>query len=182
MEYGKPQKLPDGRYFLRISGKTQQVNSLALQDSLETKTVKFNVPEGTLDIFKTIDEELLAQAKASKVEWFGKELSDDTILNAFQESVTDGVLDASLATVKGQVTTTAFDTQKNPVELQAVKSESKCDVVLELAGLWFLKKSFGPIWRVLQVRVRGGASPPPPKEYMFTDEPEDEEDPADFLD
>jgi hypothetical protein len=182
MEYGKPQKLPDGRYFLRISGKTQQVNSLVLQDSLETKTVKFNVPEGTLDIFKTIDEELLAQAKASKVEWFGKELSDDTILNAFQESVTDGVLDASLATVKGQVTTTAFDTQKTVIELQAVKSESKCDVMLELAGLWFLKKSFGPIWRVLQVRVRGGASPPPPKEYMFTDEPEDEEDPADFLD
>ncbi len=183
MEYGKPQKLPDGRYFLRISGKTQQVNSLVLQDSLETKTVKFNVPEGTLDIFKTIDEELLTQAKASKVEWFGKELSDDTILNAFQESVTDGVLDASLATVKGQVTTTAFDTQKNPVELQAVKSESKCDVVLELAGLWFLKKSFGPIWRVLQVRVRGGAVVSAPKEYMFTDEPEDDvEDPADFLD
>jgi len=182
MEYGKPQKLPDGRYFLRISGKTQQVNSLVLQDSLETKTVKFNVPEGTLDIFKTIDEELLAQAKASKVEWFGKELSDETIMNAFQESVTDGILDASLATVKGQVTTTAFDTQKNPVELQSVKSESKCDVVLELAGLWFLKKSFGPIWRVLQVRVRGGAVVQPPKEYMFTDEPEDDEDPADFLD
>ena len=182
MEYGKPQKLPDGRYFLRISGKTQQVNGLVLQDSLETKTVKFKVPEGA-DIFKGIDEELLAQAKASKVEWFGKELSDETILNAFQESVTDGILDASLATVKGQVTTTAFDTQKNSVELQAVKSESKCDVVLELAGLWFLKKSFGPIWRVLQVRVRTGATVPPPKEYMFTDEPEDDvEDPADFLD
>lgn len=182
MEYGKPQKLPDGRYFLRISGKTQQVNGLVLQDSLETKTVKFKVPEGSSDIFKTIDEELLAQAKASKVEWFGKELSDETILNAFQESVTDGVLDASLATVKGQVTTTAFDTQKNQVELQAVKPESKCDVMLELSGLWFLKKSFGPIWRVLQVRVRGGAVAPVPKEYMFTDDPEDEEDPADFLD
>jgi len=182
MEYGKPQKLPDGRYFLRISGKTQQVNSLVLQDTLDTKTVKFKVPEGSSDIFKTIDEELLAQAKASKVEWFGKELSDETILNAFQESVTDGILDASLATVKGQVTTTAFDTQKNPVELQAVKTESKCDLVLELAGLWFLKKSFGPIWRVLQVRVRGVAAVPTPKEYMFTDEPVDDEDPADFLD
>ena len=181
MEYGKPQKLPDGRYFLRISGKTQQVNGLVLQDSLETKTVNFKVPEGS-DIFKHIDEELLTQAKASKVEWFGKELSDETILNAFQESVTDGILGASLSSVKGQVTTTAFDTQKNSIELQAVKTDSKCDVVFELAGLWFLKKSFGPIWRVLQVRVRGGAVPPPPKEYMFTDEPEDEEDPADFLD
>ena len=182
MEYGKPQKLPDGRYFLRIAGKTQQVNGIVLQDSLETKTVKFKVPESASDIFKTIDEEILTQAKASKVDWFGKELSDDTILNAFQESVTDGVLDASLATVKGQVTTTAFDTQKNRVELQAVKSETKCDVMLELAGLWFLKKSFGPIWRVLQVRVRGEPVAPTPKEYMFTDEPEDDEDPADFLD
>jgi hypothetical protein len=182
MEYGKPQKLPDGRYFLRISGKTQQVNGLVLQDSLETKTVNFKVPEGTLDVFKTIDDELLAQAKASKVEWFGKELSDETIMNAFQESVTDGTLGASLSTTKGRVNTIAFDTQKNQVELQAVSPESKCDVVLELAGLWFLKKSFGPIWRVLQVRVRTGATPPTPKEYMFTDEPEDEEDPADFLD
>ena len=181
MEYGKPQKLPDGRYFLRISGKTQQVNGLVLQDSLETKTVNFKVPEGS-DIFNRIDEDLLTQAKASKVEWFGKELSDETILNAFQESVTDGVLGASLSSVKGQVTTTAFDTQKNPIELQAVRSETKCDVVLELSGLWFLKKSFGPIWRVLQVRVRGGMTTPTPKEYMFTDEPEDEEDPADFLD
>lgn len=181
MEYGKPQKLPDGRYFLRISGKTQQVNGLVLQDSLDTKTVNFKVPEGS-DIFKRIDEELLTQAKASKVEWFGKELSDDTILNAFQESVTDGVLGASLSSVKGQVTTTAFDTQKNSIELQAVKPESKCDVMFELAGLWFLKKSFGPIWRVMQVRVRGGGVPPTAKEYMFTDEPEDDEDPADFLD
>jgi len=35
---------------------------------------------------------------------------------------------------------------------------------------------------VLQVRVRGVAAVPTPKEYMFTDEPVDDEDPADFLD
>jgi hypothetical protein len=54
--------------------------------------------------------------------------------------------------------------------------------MFELAGMWFLKKSFGPIWRVLQVRVRGAPKAVLPKDYMFTDEPEDEEDPADFLD
>lgn len=181
MEYGKPQKLPDGRYFLRIAGVQHQVNGLVLQDSLESKTVNFKVPED-LELFKKIDEELLTQAKASKVEWFGKELSDETIINAFQESVTDGVLGATLSTVKGQVTTSAFDTQKNAVALQDVKADTKCDVVFELSGMWFLKKSFGPIWRVLQVRIRGAPKAPSPKEYMFTDEPEDEEDPADFLD
>jgi hypothetical protein len=181
MEYGKPQKLPDGRYFLRISNSSHQVNGLVLQDGLEAKSVNFKVPSD-FDLFKTVDAELLSQAKANKVEWFGKELSDETITNAFQESVTDGILGASLASVKGQVITTAFDTQRNQLELDAVKADTKCDVVLELSGLWFLKKSFGPIWRVVQVRVRGTPKAPAPKGYMFTDEPEDEDDPADYLD
>ena len=86
MEYGKPQKLPDGRYFLKITGVSRQVNDLVLQDPLENKTVNFKVSEGT-----------------------------------------------------------------------------------------------GPIWRVMQIRVRGGAATPIPKEYMFTDDPEDD-DPADYLD
>lgn len=181
MEYGKPQKLPDGRYFLRVSGAIHQVNGLILQDTFETKSVNFKVPE-SLNIFSTIDEQILTQAKASRVDWFGKELSDETITNAFQESITDNLLSASLATVKGQVTTTAYDVLKNTIELSTIKDGTKCDLVLELSGLWFLKKSFGPVWRILQVRVRGDSKPVTPKEYMFNDEPEEEEDPADFLD
>ena len=181
MEYGKPQKLPDGRYFLKINGSRHQVNGVTLQDSLTAKSVNFKVDNSNL--FTTIDNELLTQAKASRVEWFGKELSDETIANAFQESVTDDIISATLATVKGEVVTTAFDIQKNPVELQEVAPGSKCDVLLELSGLWFLKKSFGPIWRVVQVRVRSGSQKSSfPKEYLFTDDPEEDDDPADYLD
>lgn len=180
MEYGKPQKLPDGRYFLKISGQRHQVNGITAQDGLASKSVNFKI--GDPKIFTDIDAELLAKAKESKVEWFGKELSDETITNAFQESVTDGVLGASLASVKGQVVTLAFDTQKNALALEEVAAGSQCDALFELAGLWFLKKSFGPIWRVVQVRVRTGARPANfPKEYLFSDEPE-EDDPADYLD
>ena len=181
MEYGKPQKLPDGRYFLKINGSRHQVNGVTLQDSMTAKSVNFKVENSNL--FTTIDNDLLTQAKESRVEWFGKELSDETIANAFQESVTDDVISAALATVKGEVVTTAFDIQKNSVELQEVAPGSKCDVLFELSGLWFLKKSFGPIWRVVQVRVRTGAQAPNfPKECLFTDEVEDEDDPADYLD
>ena len=181
MEYGKPQKLPDGRYFLKINGSRHQVNGVTLQDSLTAKSVNFKVENSNL--FTTIDNELLAQAKASRVEWFGKELSDETIANAFQESVTDDIISATLATVKGEVVTTAFDIRKNPIELKEVAPDSKCDVLLELSGLWFLKKSFGPIWRVVQVRVRSGSQKASfPKEYLFTDDPEEDDDPADYLD
>ena len=181
MEYGKPQKLPDGRYFLKINGSRHQVNGVTLQDSLTAKSVNFKIENSNL--FTTIDNDLLTQAKASRVEWFGKELSDETITNAFQESVTDGVLGASLVSIKGQVATLAFDRQKNPLALEDVAAGSQCDALFELAGLWFLKKSFGPIWRVVQVRVRTGAQAPNfPKECLFTDEVEDEDDPADYLD
>lgn len=181
MEYGKPQKLPDGRYFLKITGARHQVNGLTLQDSLTSKAVNLVVTDPAL--FTQVDADIMTRAKESKVEWFGKDLSDETIANAFQESVTDGVLGASLVTVKGEIVTTAFDTQKNPLEIQDVKGSSKVDVLLELAGLWFLKKSFGPIWRVIQVRVRSGAQRAvPTRDYLFTDEPEPEDDPADYLD
>ena len=181
MEYGKPQKLPDGRYFLKISGQRHQVNGIVAQDGLASKSINFKIEDQA--VFDTIDAELLAKAKESKVEWFGKELSDETITNAFQESVTDGVLGASLVSVKGQVATLAFDRQKNPLALEDVAAGSQCDALFELAGLWFLKKSFGPIWRVVQVRVRTGAQAPNfPKECLFTDEVEDEDDPADYLD
>jgi hypothetical protein len=185
MEYAKPQKLPDGRYFLKVTAGgapvRHQVNGLVLQDSLDIRHPNFKLTDSSL--FSQIDEEILVKAKESKQEWFGKELSDETITSAFQESVTDDILGTSLAVVKGQVATCAFDTQKTALALEDVKPDAKCDVVLELSGLWFLKKSFGPIWRVIQVRVRTGPRVQEvPKDYLFTDEPEVEEDPADYLD
>jgi len=183
MEYGKPQKLPDGRYFLKIGPDVRkQANGLVLQDSLDSRHPNFKIDDPAQ--FNEIDTEILTKAKELKVEWFGKELSDETIANAFQESVTDGVLGTSLAMFKGQSQTLAFDTQKNPLELADVKADTKCDAVFELAGLWFLKKSFGPIWRVLQVRVRTGPrAPEVPKTYLFADEVDEvSEDPADYLD
>jgi len=183
MDYGTPQKLPNGRYFLKVGPVRHQVNGLVLQDDLSNKNVSFKVSDSS--IFSSIDAEILAKAKECKIEWFRKDLADDVINAAYQESVTDGVLDASLLSVKGQVRTIAFDSQKTSVELQAVPAGTQCDVVFEISGLWFLKKSFGPIWRVVQVRVRTPKKDPP-QAYLFSDEPADDEhetdDPTDYID
>jgi hypothetical protein len=183
MEYSKPQKLPDGRYFLKITGQRKQLNNVTLQDDLTNKNLSLKIAEDQAEFFNSVDAEILVQAKQSKVDWFSKELSDETIQNAYQESLTDGLVSASLATVKGEFVTRAFDRQRSAIDLAGVKKDTQCDVVLELSGLWFLKKSFGPIWRVLQVRVRGAPKAPEfAKEYMFEDDPAEEDDPADYLD
>jgi hypothetical protein len=191
MEYGTPVKIPDGRYFLKVSAKGDarvfhQVNNVQVDGTLtkETRQVSLKVPSKTL--FETIDNELLSQAEVSKLEWFGKDISTDTIRSAYQASLsTDGELSASLAAIKGKVVTSFFDAQKNPIE----EISGACDFLFELAGLWFLKRSFGPIWRVVQVRQR----PAPkqntkgyPVEFQFADDPEpdgeEDDDPADYLD
>jgi hypothetical protein len=182
MEYGRPVKLPDGRYFLKISNYIAQLNNVKLVDSLTGSSVTFTVPESQQQVVTNMDETLIAKAKECKQEWFGKELSDEAIQSAFQASLTDNTISVSPARLKGEIVTVAYDTKKNSVDLQDVKEGQTCDAMLELAGLWFLKKSFGPIWRVVQVRVRGAAQPVY-KEYLFSDSPEDDEpDPADYLD
>jgi hypothetical protein len=190
MEYGTPVKSPDGRYFLKVSAKGgarvfHQVNNVQVDGTMtkETRPVNLKMPSKTL--FESIDNELLSQAEVSKLEWFGKDVSAETIRSAYQASLSaDGDLSASLASIKGNVVTSFFDAQKNPIE----EISGACDFLFELAGLWFLKRSFGPIWRVVQVRQRPAPKPKTkgyPVEFQFADEPEpeaEEDDPADYLD
>jgi len=189
MEYGTPVKIPDGRYFLKVSGKDDarvfhQVNNITVDKlTKETRQVNLKVPSKTL--FENIDNELLSQAEVSKLEWFGKDISAETIRSAYQASLSsDGELSASLAAIKGNVVTTFFDAQKNPID----EISGACDFLFELAGLWFLKRSFGPIWRVVQVRQRPAPKSKTkgyPVEFQFTDDPDpegEEEDPTDYLD
>ena len=131
-----------------------------------------------MTLFSELDEQIVSQAKESKVAWFGKEVSDETVVSAYQKSVNpDGVLEATLATIKGLVVTTAYDSQKNQVELDVIGQGTQVDVWVVLTGLVFSKRSFEPVWKVIQVRVKG--PPKFPREYMFQDEPSD--DPMDLL-
>lgn len=186
MEFGVPQKLPDGRRFLKICGNVIQLNGVRLQEGLSASTVTIEVPESLHDKISAIDEQVLTKAKESKQEWFGADLKDETIQGAFQSSLTDGTLSAGLAKIKGEVVTKAFDGQKQAIELSEVGEGAQCDLLLELAGLWFLKKSFGTVWRIVQARVRGPPKAPAfPTQYMFEDEVEDEpatDDPTDYID
>ena len=190
MDYSKPVKIPDGRYFLKVTQKGErvfhQVNNVNVPDGMKRDVKTTTLVPSVKNLFDDIDNEFVSQAEVQKLEWFGKEISNETIRSAYQQSLTpDGSLSLSLATVKGEVVTTLYNAQKELVE--EIPAGSTCDVLLELAGLWFLKRSFGPIWRLVQARVRPGPRPKvhayPTELKIQTDEPEEEvEDPTDYLD
>ena len=193
MEYSQPIKIPDGRYYLKVSKGGErvfyQLNKVQLVNEglFSSKDLSFHMNEMSQSIIAAVDQELVQQALTSKMDWFGKEISDETISKAYQSALEGPVFQAPLATVNGKVVTVAYDSQKVSVDMETLQKGATLDILVELAGLWFLKKSFGPIFRIAQIRV----SAPPvqkrtfPTEYLFDDAPQDEveeDSPNDYLD
>jgi hypothetical protein len=177
MLFGKPAKLQDGRYFLKV---TQDDGTRVLHQVNGVTFVSFEGTQANIKtdstLFSEIDELILSQAKGSKVEWFGKEISDETVSSAYQKSVNpESELSATFCTVKGEVVTMFYDTQKNT--LSGVDPGVPVDVLLELSGLVFTKRAFEPVWKVVQVRVKATPKPKFPREYLFKDDPVEEEEP-----
>lgn len=182
MLFDKPAKLQDGRYFLKITSDDgtrvlHQVNNVkcTMNDS------EVSLVPASVDLFSSIDDTIVTQAKESKVAWFGKEISDETVTSAYQKSINpEGELSASLATIKGQVVTTCFDTQKNTVDIKQLEAGTTVDVLIELVGLVFTKRAFEPVWKVIQVRVKAPPKSRFPREYLFKDDDEPEEEDLDL--
>lgn len=193
MDYSQPVKIPDGRYYLKVTKGGErvfyQLNKLKLMDDtlLATKNLSFALPETAGDILSAVEHELVSQAIASKIEWFGKDIMDETIAKAYQSAVEGNVFQAPLATVNGQNVVVAYDSKKEAVQLDQIQKDSVIDVLVELSGLWFLKKSFGPIFRIAQIRLANQAPARKtfPTQYLFDDaqdEAEESESPTDYLD
>jgi hypothetical protein len=122
--------------------------------------------EDNLGKIGAIDALNLEAAQENCETWFGKQLSEKVIEGAYTSSVADGQITGECIEA-----TKVFNTQQEQVDLETVQPGKTCDVILEFAGLWFAKKSFGSSWNVVQVRVH----PDPildtyPEEYAFVDE------------
>jgi hypothetical protein len=193
MEYSQPVKIPDGRYYINVTKGGErvfyQLNKLKLMDEslTSTKNLTFALPEMACDILSAVEDELMSQAIASKLDWFGKDIANETISKAYQSALEGATFQAPLATVNGQNVVVAYDSRKEAVQLDQVQKDAVIDVLVELSGLWFLKKSFGPIFRIAQIRVpnQAPARKTFPTQYLFDDaqdEVEESESPNDYLD
>jgi hypothetical protein len=170
MEYSEPTKLADGRYFVRISDKNGRIFEQLNQAEVSTENC-FKVQS---DKLKKYDDMIIQQAVTSSETWFSKKLDESFLRGVYETSISeDGTLEAPFAKIKGSVVAIAFDTDKNNIDLTAVVPGSSWDIVIELVGIWFLKKTFGPVWRVIQLRhSKTRAATVVPNNYMFSDDGE----------
>jgi hypothetical protein len=186
MIYGKPKKLPDGRYYLKVSNDDDsrimhQMNRVKLLTKFDdSDTLTLELPESAIAIVETIDNGVLAAAKENCMEWFGKELKEKTLDSGYVHGVRDGVMLVSKAMMKGTVVTKVYASDKTQMDTSLLESDTVCDVILEFSGVSFTKKTFSPIWRIAQARMIAPKKKVYPDEYLFQDSedqaPEEEED------
>jgi hypothetical protein len=180
MIFGKPKKLPDGRYYLKVTTDDEsrvmyQLNKSKMVTKFDdSENVTIDLSDASAAVINAVDDEIIAAAKVNCLDWFGKNLAEKTLESALSRSVNkDNAMNVGKATVKGQVFTKVFNSQtKEPLDTSALDVDTYCDIMLEFSGVWFMKKTFGAIWRIAQARVLAPPKKLYPDEYLFQDSDE----------
>jgi len=173
MLFNSPTKGDDGLYFVKALNDDKrkclvQLNKVKIADI--SGDVVFDLSsESNISKIEEIDALNLEAARDNCESWFGKELSENVLKGAYTTSIVDGQLTGERIEV-----TKIFNSQQELIDFEEVQAGRTCDVILEFAGIWFAKKSFGSSWNVVQVRVH----PDPildtyPDGYAFVDEVEE---------
>jgi hypothetical protein len=172
MIYGTPKKLPDGRYYLKVSPESDvmgrvmvQLNKVKLLTKFdESDDVTIELSESALAKIVGIDEQNVAASKVNSQAWFGKVLADQTLEAAYTKSFSKGVMNVT----KPQYH--KIYKNRELVGEESITEGTVCDVVIELCGISFTKKTFSPVWKIVQSRLK---EPPKKKyheEYLFQDD------------
>lgn len=131
------------RIYFRVNGAT--VDSTADDGEM---TFKFS-DEGSVK-FAQWDESVVKAAVENKGEWFGRDtVRDATIQRAFQETVDDdGIASFEFASDDNGSCAKFFDADFAQVD--EVTPGNYVDVFFEFAGMWFLRKQFGAVYKIVQ--------------------------------
>lgn len=179
VNYSIPKKGDDGFYFVETTNDDGlvlvQLNNVNVGDISDEVTFVLN-SESNVDKIGTFDKDIIEQANVNQEEWFGKKISKNVIDRAFVQSVNNGQITGELIDA-----TKIFNHTNEVVDSTYLQVGKKCNILMELNGVWFAKKTFGPSWNVVQVKVFDDPEPEPepeptptpkiyPEQYALVDE------------
>ena len=176
MKYSAPPiQLPDGRYYSKVLSDDDkrvivQLNNSVLVSNFDEDEVTLSLNETGQSKINEFDSQNVAAAKENSETWFGKVLSDKTLETAYNKSLTNECMIVTKLKNKNKVLTNIYTHDKQPADSELLTESTVCDVVLEFSGIWFRNKSYGSVWRVVQVRMKPPPRKPKVQEYLFQDE------------
>ncbi len=146
MEFDAPIRLDDGRYFARVKGQeTVCISNVKFGEQLTETEIHLSDAKKVL----AYTEPIIAAAVQNSKAWFNKDIAAEVIASYYQSGYDEqtGALE-----VDGADKTVCFSAAKDIIE--TIPPGTQCTVLLQFEGLWFLRKTFGPVWKLVQARVK----------------------------
>ena len=160
ISYDDPVKLQDGRYFVKattdgtpvfVTMNNTKISTPPPWDQATDVSLKLSVPD--IDTVKRWDSVFISDAVANSAKWFQREIGTDIISSYYQSAIDDDCIEVQADTdKKGRVSVNFFNHVNELVH--DVDCTNQCRVLLKFDGLWFLRKTFGPVWKVVQCKMR----------------------------
>jgi hypothetical protein len=183
MIYDTPTRDEDGTYIVKIRTDEDkkclvQLRCVSVKDLGEEVEVQMKNSKK----IKAIDDENLSTATERSGEWFKKEMKIDKLKALYVPSISKNTLTADKISASR-----VFNPEKESIPFDIIKETKKADVLLEFVGIWFAKKTFGPIWNIIQVKLvppeqepepepEEPAEPEYPEECVISDEISDDDE------
>jgi len=164
-----PKKTQDGRYYVKpLDKKVVQLNSVTVV-SLSQDSMTLSLEQVSQDTVSDVDNTVLTEANTNCESWFSRVVGSKTLEAAYSKSFSDG----GIMNVTKPVYHKVYR-NRELVEESHVTEGMSCDVVLELTGISFTKKTFSPVWKIIQTRLKLVVVPRKKyhEEYLFQDEDE----------
>ncbi len=164
--YEDPVRLQDGRYFVKASTSDKTPVYVSIANSTintpvpwdQSTDIPISVSEADISTIQKWDAMFMADAVVNSTKWFQREFTEDVITSYYQSALEGSTLETQPSVnSKGRVNVAFFlfnnDITKN------FEPGSQCRLLLQFDGLWFLRKSFGPVWKITQVKTRKVTEP-----------------------
>ena len=164
--FSSPKKTQDGRYYVKVTEqKLVQLNNIKIVSSHSSQeSVTLTLADDTPGVISASDISNLEAAKVNQESWFNRQVADKTLEAAYIKSFSDGVMNVTKC--KG------YRVYRGKDLIDDILSEGDvCDVMLEFTGISFTKKTFSPVWRIIQSRLKAVPKKKYHEEYLFQDEP-----------
>jgi hypothetical protein len=161
--FGVPKKTQDGRYYVKPNEKKLvQLNGVKIV-SITQDSMKLTLDEPCQTLVSDVDALVLASAKENCELWFSRVVAEKTLENAYAKSFSDGTMNVTKPEYH------KVYRLREAVDDAELVEGTECDVVVELSGISFTKKTYAPVWKIIQTRLK---EPPKKKyheEYLFQD-------------
>jgi hypothetical protein len=162
--FGVPKKTQDGRYYVKPNDKKLvQLNGVKIV-SVSQDSATLALDDAAQKAVSDVDALVLSCAKENCELWFSRVVADKTLEAAYTRSFSSGTMN---------VTKPAYHKVyrvREVVSEEELVEGAVCDAVLELSGISFTKKTYSPVWKIVQTRLK---EPPKKKyheEYLFQDD------------